>query len=65
MWVTQKDLGEFELGEGTKVAYKVLTDAIPYEMDDIYMQRQSVPAIRLTQEGAILKAVEQALGCEL
>lgn len=65
VWVTQKDLGEFELGEGTKAAYKVLTDAIPYEMDDIYMQRQSVPAIRLTQEGAILKAVEQALGCEL
>lgn len=65
VWVTQKDLGGFELGEGTKVAYKVITDAVPYEMDDIYMQRQSVPAIRLTQEGVILKAVEQALGCEL
>lgn len=65
VWVTQADLGQFKLGEGTQVAYKTLTDNIPYEMDDIYMQRQSVPAIQLTENGTILKAVEEALDYEL
>ena len=65
IWITQDVLGEFQLGEGTKVAYQLLVDNVPYEKDDVYLQRQCVPAIRMTEEGTILKAVEEALGIEL
>lgn len=65
IYVTDEDLGEFGLGEGTCVAYTLLCQQIPFQMDDQYMQRQSVPAIRLTQEGTILSAVEQELDITL
>ncbi len=61
VWITQDELGEFNLGEGTSIAYKVITDAVPYEKDDVFIQRQSIPAIELAVNGTILKEVEKGI----
>lgn len=62
IFVTRDPLGAFALGAGTDVACKLLSDAIGFQNDDRYMPAQTGPAIKLTQEGAILAAVEGAIG---
>jgi histidine ammonia-lyase len=62
VWLTQEQLGAFPLGAGTQAAFKLLSDAIGFQNDDRYMPAQTGPAIRLTADGAILAAVEGAIG---
>lgn len=62
IYVTDEVLGQFELGEGTKIAYKVLSEAIPFQMNDSYMPAQSVPAIEIAKSGKILDLVESKIG---
>lgn len=62
IWITQKELGEFGLGKGTSVAYKLVTDAIPFQNDDFYMRDQSKATIDLVESGKLLEAVEAAVG---
>lgn len=60
--LTRDELGEFELGAGTAIAFKTLSEAIGFQNDDRYMPAQTGPAVRLTEEGAVLAAVEGAIG---
>lgn len=62
IFVTEKDLGAFNLGDGTKIVYEILKEAIPFEMDDSYMPDQSKPAIELAEKGSILEKVEESIG---
>lgn len=62
IWVTQDVLGEFRLGTGSKAAYDAITAKVPYTPGDSYMPRQSVPALELARTGAVLEAVEAAVG---
>lgn len=62
IFVTEDILGEFELGDGTKVVYDTLRKAIPFVMDDSYMPAQSKPAIEIAKEGTMVEKVEEAVG---
>ena len=62
IYVTQKELGRFQLGEGTQTAYDRILEAVPFQMDDQFMQNQSRPAIELAVSGQILERVEAAVG---
>jgi histidine ammonia-lyase len=62
IWLTREQLGGCPPGAGTAVAFKMLSDAIGFQNEDRYMPAQTGPAVRLTQEGAILAAVEGAIG---
>lgn len=62
LYVTEAQLGGYALGEGTAAALRVLREVIPFQMDDGYMPAQTGPAIGLARSGALLDAVEQALG---
>ena len=62
IFVTQKDLGQFNLGDGTQAAYESIAAAVPFEMDDAFMQNQSRPAIELAVSGRLLERVEAAVG---
>ena len=37
IFITQDDLGEFELGQGTAIAYDMLSSAIKFKKEDSYM----------------------------
>ena len=60
--LTQDQLGGFELGAGTAVAFRLLSEAIPFQNDDGYMPAQTVVAIRIASTGSILDAIEKAIG---
>ncbi len=62
IYVTNEVLGQFKLGEGTALAYDVLSKAIPFEMNDSYMPAQSAPAIEIAKSGQILDLVEKKIG---
>lgn len=62
IWVTQDVLGEYRLGAGSKAAYDAIVARVPYTPGDSYMPRQSVPALELARTGAVLDAVEAAVG---
>jgi histidine ammonia-lyase len=62
LFVSEPMLRNFALGEGTTVAYRTLRNAIPFQMDDSYMPAQTTPALEIIRSGAMLAAVEQAVG---
>ncbi len=62
IFITGGELGEFELGEGTKIVYDILKKEIPFTKDDSYMPAQSGPAIKLVQNGQLLYEVESKIG---
>lgn len=62
IFITENDLGQFKLGEGTQIAYKMLSEAIPFKNDDTYMPSLSQPAIEFAKTGAILEKVEEKIG---
>ena len=62
IFVTEADLGQFSLGDGTKIIYKILRNEIPFKMDDSYMPAQSRPAIDIAKSGKMVKVVEDAIG---
>ena len=62
VFVTQKELGRFQLGDGTAAAYEAISEAVPFQMDDAFMWNQSRPAVELAVSGRILERVEAAVG---
>lgn len=62
IYLTQDLLGEYALGAGTAVAFKVLSDAIAFQNDDRYMPAQTTPAVRIASTGFMLEAIEEAIG---
>lgn len=62
IYITQEQLGEFGLGAGTAIAYRLLCEGVAFTGDDSYMARQSRAAVDLVEASAILTGVEEALG---
>ena len=62
IYLTQDQLGDFDLGAGTTVCFKTLSEAIPFRMDDGFMPLQTAPAIRIASTDSMLDAIEQAIG---
>ena len=60
--LTQDQLGGFALGAGTAAAFRLLSEAIPFQNDDGYMPAQTAAAIRIASTGSILDAIEKAIG---
>ncbi|MCI6602673.1 MAG: histidine ammonia-lyase [Clostridiales bacterium] len=60
--LTEEELGQFELGEGTKIAFAKIREKVPAAYHDSYMLAQSTPAIKLVNNHEILAAVENAIG---
>ena len=60
--ITWDRLGGFELGAGTRIAFRLLREALPFENDDSYMPAQTAAAIRITRTGSILEAIEETIG---
>lgn len=62
IFITQDQLGQFELGVGTKIAYDKICEKIAFQKDDFYMGNQSKATISLVESNEILNAVEAKLG---
>jgi histidine ammonia-lyase len=62
VYITQSDLGEFRLGEGSTTAFSVLSDAVPFQPGDQYMPLQIGPAVTIAATGSVLDAVESVIG---
>ncbi len=62
IFITQDDLGEFELGQGTSIAYEMLAAAINFKKEDSYMPHQSKPAIEFAVSGKIVEEIETHIG---
>lgn len=62
IFISSKKLGQFKLGKGTQVAYKLVTDRVAFQTEDIYMGDQSKATIGLVESDELLKAVEAAVG---
>jgi len=62
IYITQSQLGEFSLGEGSTAAFNVLSDAVPFQPGDQYMPLQVVPAVTIAATGSMLDAVESVIG---
>ena len=62
IFISSEKLGQFELGKGTEIAYKMVTDLVHFQKEDIYMGNQSKATIGLVESDALLKAVEAAVG---
>jgi histidine ammonia-lyase len=60
--LTQDQLGQFELGQGTRAAFDRIRRDVPAAYRDTYMPNQSGPAIELIKSGAVLEAVEKVIG---
>ena len=62
IFISSEKLGQFKLGKGTQVAYKLVTDRVAFQTEDIYMGDQSKATIGLVESDELLKAVEAAVG---
>lgn len=62
IFITQKELGQFNLGRGTSIAYNMICEKIPFVSEDFYMGNQSKATIGLVESNAILNAVEKEIG---
>ncbi|SHJ16148.1 histidine ammonia-lyase [Dethiosulfatibacter aminovorans DSM 17477] len=62
IYITEKHLGQFELGRGTKAAYDLLRERIPFTNDDSYMPNQSKAAIESVEDKSILNEVVREVG---
>ncbi|MPN59704.1 hypothetical protein SDC9_207426 [bioreactor metagenome] len=60
--LTEEQLGQFKLGNGTSAAFERIRKDVKAAYCDTYMPSQSTPAIELVKKGEILKAVEEAIG---
>ena len=62
IYITQKELGGFQLGKGTSIAYQMVTDRVKFQNDDFYMRDQSRATISLIEQDDMLNAIEEAVG---
>ena len=62
IWITQDELGQFNLGKGTSIAYEKVNELIKFQKEDIYMGNQSKATISLIESDELLNAVEAAVG---
>lgn len=62
IWITQDELGQFNLGKGTSIAYEKVNELIKFQKEDIYMGNQSKATIGLIESDELLNAVEAAVG---
>jgi histidine ammonia-lyase len=62
IYITEKYLGQFQLGLATKPTYEFLREQIPFTNDDSYMPAQSAPAIKAVEDRSILRLVEVIVG---
>ena len=62
IYITQKELGGFQLGKGTSIAYQMVTDRVKFQNDDFYMRDQSRATISLIEQEDMLNAIEEAVG---
>jgi histidine ammonia-lyase len=60
--LTQDQLGQFNLGQGTQAAFDRIRRDVPAAYRDTYMPHQSGPVIELAKSGAVLETVERAIG---
>lgn len=62
IFLTEAALGAFPLGAGSQVLYDTLVAAVPFRQEDSYMPNQTGPALRLARSGALVEALEAAIG---
>lgn len=62
IYITREELGEFKLGQGTKIAYDMLLETITFKDNDTYMPSLSKPAIKLAESGNIVEKIENSIG---
>ena len=62
IFITEEKLGQFHLGKGTSAAYQAVRQRIAFQKGDFYMGDQSKAVIDLVESGALLQAVESAVG---
>ena len=62
IFISSEKLGQFKLGKGTSIAYRMVTDRIKFQVEDIYMRDQSKATIGLIESDELLEAIENAVG---
>ena len=62
IFISSEKLGQFKLGKGTSIAYRMVTDRIKFQVEDIYMRDQSKATIGLIESDELLDEIEKAVG---
>jgi len=60
--LTEPQLGQFKLGNGTQAAFDCIRRELKPAFQDSYMPHQSEPVIQLIENGSILDCVEKTIG---
>jgi histidine ammonia-lyase len=62
IFLTRGPLGSYKLGKGSQALFDALSKNVPFTEEDSYMPNQTRPALEMVRSGAVLVAVEGAIG---